>query len=133
MTRETVLAAGRAAASVGFFDACTIQRRGTPTTNPLTGEDVFPLTTIYAGPCRFQQAKAPWAGPTTVGQAQLRISALELQLPVVGSEGIKVDDIVTCVTCRNDVELVGKSFPVSGENHASEKTARRLPLQEILS
>lgn len=133
MTRETILAAGRAAATPGFVDTCTIQRRvGEPATNPLTGEVTQTMTTIYSGPCRFQQSAAPWAGPSTVGQAAIGLSALEVQLPVVGSEGITKDDVCTCVTSVNDADLVGKSFTIQGAHHATHKTTRRLPLQEIL-
>jgi hypothetical protein len=128
-----LLAAGRAAAARNFTDTCTVERRGATQTDPLDGRVTVEMDTIYSGPCRFQQAAAPWAGPAEVGQAQLRISAMELQLPVVGSEGIAVDDVVTCVTSVHDADLVGRSFSVAGEHHASHKTTRRLPLQEILS
>jgi len=134
VTRETVLAAGRAAAAVGFGDACTIERRtGEPVTNPLTGDVTQAMQSIYVGVCRVQQAAAPWAGPSTVGQAGIGLAALEIQLPVVGSEGVTLNDVVTVTACRHDTDLVGKKFTVQGAHHASEKTTRRLPLMEILS
>jgi len=136
MSIETVLAAGRAFAenARGFPDTCTIQRRtGEPVTNPLTGEVTQGMTPIYAGACRFQQAAAPWAGPGEVGEAAIGKSSVEVQLPVVGSEGITKDDVCTCVTAVNDADLVGKSFSVQGAHHATHKTTRRLPLLEILS
>ena len=137
MTRETILAAGRAAASVGFVDSCVIERRGTPVTDPLTGVVTTPMTPVYGtvgtpGVCGFQQAAAPWAGQATVGQAGVGLAAVELQLPVVGSEGITLDDVVTCITAVNDADLVGKRFTVMGAHHATRKTTRRLPLMEIL-
>jgi len=132
MSRQTILAHGRVAASTGFVDTCTIQRAGVPFTDPLTGIVTPSLSLIYSGVCRFQQAAAPWAGPATVGQAGVGLSAVEVQLPVVGSEGITKDDICTCVTAVNDADLVGKKFTIQGAHHATHKTTRRLPLMEIL-
>lgn len=133
MSRDTVLAAGRAAAESGFIDTCTVERRGAAVTNDLDGTVTHPLTPIYAGKCRVQQAAAPWAGPATVGQAGIGLSALEIQLPVVGSEDITKDDVVTITACVHDADLVGKIFSVQGAHHKSHATTRRLPLQEVLS
>jgi hypothetical protein len=133
VSRELAVAAGRAFAADGFIDACTVVRRGSPVTDPLDGTVTYPMSPIYTGACRVQQAAAPWAGPGEVGQAGLGLSALEIQLPVVGSEGITKDDVVTITACRNDTDLVDKKFTVQGAHHASHKTTRRLPLMEILS
>lgn len=132
MTRQSVLARGRAAAAVGFVDECTIERLGEPQTNPTDGVVTYPRELLYEGPCRFQQAAAPWAGPATVGQAGIGLSALEVQLPVAGTEGLDKDDIVTCTAATNDADLLGKVFTVQGTHHATHKTTRRLPLQEII-
>jgi len=133
MSRDTATAAGRAFAAPGFVDSCVITRVVGESTDLLTGQVTKTLSTVYTGACRVQQAAAPWAGPATVGQAAIRISALELQLPVVGSEGILVDDRVTITAAVHDTELVGKTWVIVGEHHATHKTTRRLPLEEILS
>lgn len=133
MSRASVLARGRAFAAQGFVDTCRIDYVIDEDTNPLSGQVTKQRDIRYEGPCRFQQAAAPWAGPATVGEAALRLAALELQLPVVGSEGIKADDRVTALTCVHDTELVGRTFAVVGQHHASHKTTRRLPIQEVLS
>lgn len=134
MTRDSVLARGRAFAAGGFTDSCRIWRElDPPDSNPLTGEVTAQQVDIYVGPCRVQQSAAPWAGPATVGTAALRLAALELQIPVAGTDGIKVNDRVTITACGHDVELIGRELVVVGEHHASHKTARRLPLQEVLS
>lgn len=131
---STVLAAGRAFAAIGFTDTCTIVRHtGQPQTDPISGIVTFTNQTLYNGACRIQQSPAPWAGPATVGEAGVGLSSLELQLPVVGTEGITKDDIVTVTACVNDTDLVGKKFTVQGAHHASTKTTRRLPLMEVLS
>ncbi len=132
MSRASVLARGRAFAAGGFIDTCVISRVIGQSTNPLDGTVTPVLDPIYTGVCRVQQAAAPWAGPATVAQAGVGLSALEIQLPVVGSEGITKDDIVTVTACVNDADLVGKSFTVQGAHHASHKTTRRLPLMEVL-
>lgn len=137
-----VLAAGRARVAQRFVDTCTIRRVTGVDTNLITGVPTKTKVIVYdggpanpgrGGPCRIQQAAAPWAGPATVGQAAIRLAALELQLPVVGSEHLAVDDEVTIDTCAHDTELVGRVFVIVGLHHASEKTTRRLPLQEKLS
>lgn len=133
MSRASVLARGRAFAVGGFVDTCTITRITNKATDILTGQVAKQTEIVYAGVCRVQQAAAPWAGPSTVGEAAIRIAALELQLPVATSVGIEPDDKVTINTCTHDVELVGREFFIAGEHHATHKTTRRLPLQEILS
>lgn len=133
MSRASVLARGRAFAAGGFIDTCRIERAVAEDTNNLTGVVTRQYAVVYTGPCRVQQAAAPWAGPAEVGQAAIRISALELQLPVVGSENLMADDRVTILTCVNDAELVDKRFVVVGLHYASHKTARRIPLEEIIS
>jgi len=133
VSRASVLARGRAAAAAGMVDTCRIDYVADVDTNPLTGQVAKQRVIRYEGPCRVQQAAAPWAGPATVGEAALRLAALELQLPVVGSEGIQTEDRVTVLTCVHDTELVGRIFSVVGQHHASHKTTRRLPIQEVLS
>lgn len=135
MSRASVLARGRRAAAAGMVDACEITRRvaGSQQTDPLDGTVTYQHAVIYTGKCEFQQQSAPWAGPATVGQAGLRLSALMLKLPVDGSDGVEVDDVVTCTASQHDTELVGRRFVVAGTHHASHKTARRLPLSEVLS
>ena len=134
MSRASVLARGRAAAEGAFIDTCTIRRVAGKQTNTTDGTVTrqYEPQPVYTGRCRFQQAAAPWAGPATVGQAGIGLSALELQLPVLGSEGVTKDDVVTCDSCVNDAELVARVFVIQGAHHASHKTTRRLPLQEVL-
>lgn len=133
MSRASVLARGRAFAAGGFTDACRITRVTSVSTDPLSGHVTRPTVDVYVGPCRVQQAAAPWAGPATVGEAALRLAALELQLPVAGTDGLATDDLVTITVCVNDQELVGRSFTVVGLHHATHKTTRRIPIQEKLS
>jgi hypothetical protein len=132
MPVAAVLARGRARARALMTDTCTIQRQTGSTTNPITGVVTPTFSAIYTGACRMQQATAPWAGPATVGQAGIGLFASEIQLPVVGSEGIAKDDIVTVTVCVNDPDLVGKKFTVQSAHYGTHKTARRLPLMQVL-
>ena len=141
MSRDTILERGRAVVAEGpglsgaFIDACTVTRTvpGSVQTDPLTGAVASQLQLIYTGACRVQQAAAPWAGPATVAQAEIGLSALEIQLPVVGTGEITKNDIVTITACVHDAGLVGRKFTVQGAHRKSHATTRRLPLQEVLS
>lgn len=135
MTRETVLAAGRAflVNSGALADTCIIERVSGESLNPVTGKLTKTWATVYSGACRVQAASANWAGPADVAQAALRLASSELQVPVVGSEGLRIDDRVTVLTCLNDADLVGRKFTLTGESRKSHATTRKLPLLEILS
>lgn len=132
MSRASALARGRAFAAGGFEDTCLIERVSDTDTNPLNGTVTNQWDTVYTGPCRVQQAAAPWAGPATLGQAGIGLSALELQLPVDGTEEVTKDDRVTITAATNDAGLLGKVLTVQGAHHATHKTTRRLPVQEIV-
>jgi hypothetical protein len=135
MGRENVLLAGRGflVRSGALVDTCIIERVTGESLNPTTGKVTKTYTTVYSGPCQVQAASANWAGPTTVAEAALRLASSELQLPVVGSEGLKIDDRVTVLTSLNDADLVGRKFTLTGESRKSHATTRKLPLLEILS
>lgn len=135
MSRETALAAGRAflVNSGALADACTITRKTGESTNLTTGAVTPTYTTLYTGACRIQAAAANWAGPTEVAQAALRLASYELQLPVVGSEGLRIDDRVTVTASANDTDLVGRVFSIVGVSRKSHATTRKLPLLEVLS
>lgn len=136
MSRASVLAQGRAFLAGELVDTCLIDRVAAEDSNTLTGKVTRQWRPIYQGPCRFKQTDAVAkhvGGPKSVGEASLRLGALELRLPVAGTEGILVDDRVTVLTCAHDVELIGRVFVIGGQHHASFKVARGLPLTEVLS
>lgn len=136
MGRENVLAAARAflVNSGALCDACTVTRKTSETTDPNTGV-VTPTygMALYTGPCRIQAQSANWAGPTDVAEAALRLAAFELQLPVVGSAGINIDDRVTITSSVNDPDLAGRVFTITGASRKSHGSTRKLPLLEVLS
>jgi hypothetical protein len=61
------------------------------------------------------------------------LASSELQLPVEGTGGLKIDDRVTITASLNDADLVGRVFTITGESRKSHATTRKLPLLEILS
>lgn len=135
MTRETVLAGGRAflVTSGALSDTCIIERVSGESTNLTTGAVTKTYATVYSGACRVQAASANWAGPSDVAEAALRLASSELQVPVVGTEGLRIDDRVTILTCVGDADLVGRKFTLTGESRKSHATTRKLPLLEVLS
>ena len=129
MSRESVLARGRAAALIGMRDACTITRTGAPVTDPDSGDVTRPTTTLYTGQCRVKQQTAQ-AQREDVGEDRLLLLHLEVQLPVDGTEGLEVGDAITITAAVNDADLVGREFLIHDLAHMSEATARRVQCLE---
>lgn len=125
MSRESVLARGRAAAEAGMRDACTIRRRTGETTDRDTGQVTYTYADVYAGQCRVQQAQAQ-AQREDVGEDHLMLLRLEVQLPVATTAGLEVGDEITITAAVNDPDLVGRVFRIHDLAHASEKTSRRV-------
>jgi hypothetical protein len=129
MSRATVLAAGRRAAEAGMTDTCTITRR-TGTTDPVTGVPSTSDTPLYDGVCRVQAARAE-AQRQDIGEDHELLLRLEIQLPVAGTEGLQVGDIVTITAAVNDADLTGRVFRIRDLAHKSEATARRVQVIEV--
>lgn len=131
MSRASVLARGRAAAELSMQDACIIRRRNASgTTDPVTGYPTQTYDDVYTGRCRVQQATRGQADRQDVGQDSLLLLRVEVQLPVVGSEGLAVGDEVTITAAVNDADLVGRVFVIHDLAHKSEATARRVQCTE---
>lgn len=130
MSRESVLARGRAAAEAGMADSCTIRRTTGVATDDQTGAVVPTQTTVYTGKCRIQQTVA-MGRRFEAGEASVVVLHLELQLPVVGSEAVARGDIVTVDAAVNDASLVGRTFRIRDLHHKSEATARRMTCEEV--
>ncbi|MDP9145658.1 MAG: DUF6093 family protein [Actinomycetota bacterium] len=129
MSAASVLARGRAAAQVLMVDTCTIRHQTGTTTSPLDGRTYPQYSTIYTGACRVQQALAQGSRVES-GEVEPVLLRLEVQLPVVGSEGIARGDLVTIATCAHDGDLVGRVFRVRDLHHATHKTSRRIQCEE---
>jgi len=133
VSRESVLALGRAAAEAGMSDACTITRVTGTSTDRRTGAPSETTTTIYSGPCRVQElfgfARETSPAPDQTQLARYRI----LQLPVVTSGGVRAGDEVVIDSAVNDPDLVGVAMRVRDQSAKSEATARRIGIEEITS
>ncbi len=124
MSRASVLARGRAAATAGMVDACTITRVTGHTTDPDTGVQTPTTATVYTGACRVQQRTPGGARPADAG--------MELQLPN-SATGIAVGDTAVITASVNDGDLLGREFRVRELAHKSEATARRIGVEEVTS
>src|SRR6185369_358033 len=129
MSRASVLARGQAAAEASMADACTIRRRNGGTTDPVTGVPTQPYTQLYAGKCRVQQITGI-GRPHDVGEDYIFEQRIDVQIPVAGTEGLKVGDEVVITAAVNDQDLVGRTFLVHDLAHKSEATARRVGCTE---
>lgn len=130
MSRESILARGRATAEAGMRDACTIRRRTGESTNTTTGVVTPTWTTVYSGACRVQQSEGQ-AREEDPGEARVLLVRRELQLPVDASTGVRADDVATITASLNDSDLVGRAFVITGEAAKSEATSRRLGIVEV--
>lgn len=130
MSRDTVLARGRAMAEAGFSDACTITRDGPMVTDYETGAVTSTPTTIYTGRCRLQLRVGSGGRRTDDGEATTVVLTPELQLPMVGTEAVRHGDRVLITAARDDAALVGRIFVVRDEAPKSQATARRLNVEE---
>lgn len=130
MSRQSVLARGRAMAERGMVDACVITRPGGTVSDRVTGQTVeTAVVTAYDGRCRIQQASDQSASVDDSGENYSLLSKRELQLPVLTSGDVRARDRVTITACVNDPSLIGKVFLVQDEAGKSEATARRLGIR----
>jgi hypothetical protein len=133
MTRETTLARGRAFLEGALIDTCLIDRQTGASTNPTTGAVTPIYTTVYAGRCEVKQGGGASAGQTEVAEATLRLGSYDIKLPIDDALDVRPDDRVTITAARNDTDLVGRKFFLTGEAHATAKTGRRIAMTEIES
>lgn len=128
MSRATVLARGRAAAEAGMADTCTI-RRVTGATSDSAGRETPTYATLYIGKCRVQQPGAQ-SQREDVGEDHQLLLRLEVQLPVAGTEGLRVGDQVLITASAGDADLVARVFRIHDLAHKSEASARRMQVIE---
>lgn len=130
MSRASALARGRLAAQLGMQDTCIIRRPDAGgTTDPVTGFPSQTYTALYTGPCRVQQHQAT-ADRQDVGEDNLLLLRVEIQLPVVGTEGLEVWDQVEITAATNDADLVTRVFLIHDLAHKTDATARRVECTE---
>lgn len=137
MTVDAYLAQFRADAEANMVDTCIITRAipGNGEWNPETGQyDPLPPTTIYTGKCRIQIASVMGdASEFTAGEREGATQGSVVQLPVLASTEVAVNDVVKVTECVNDPSLVDREFTIAGRHGKSQATARRLRMEEVTS
>jgi hypothetical protein len=131
MSATTATRAGRSAAEALMIDSCTIKRVTGRSTDDNTGVVTPTYSTVYTGKCKLQRPSGD--ARRDVAEASIVVAPLELHLPIVGSEGIQTDDVVTVTASTMDADSVGKVFRISGPARGTFRTARRLPVTEVTS
>lgn len=130
MTRESILARGRAAAEVGMVDTCTIKRPTGKATDPDTGDVVTVYTTLYSGQkCRVQ-TRGQWGERRDVGQDSVVMQTIEIQLPITVVD-LQVGDVLTITAATHDPLLVGRELQLKDLNSETHATARRVMGTEL--
>lgn len=129
MSRDAVLARGRKAAEANMADACTIRRVTGTTTDDFSGTITPTYATLYTGKCRVQQITGT-SRPHDAGEDYVLVQRIDIQLPTVGTEGLRVSDEIRITSSVNDQDLVGRTFLVHDLAHKSEATARRVGCTE---
>jgi len=112
-----------------MVDTCTIRRRTGETTNASTGAVTPTYMQLYSGKCRVQQREAQ--GRTEdVGEDYLIMQMRQLQLPVIGTEGLRPDDEVLITASTNDPHLLDRVYYIRDVPAKTHATSRRLSIQE---
>lgn len=130
----STLAELREMAESNMRDECTITRagEGKGPWNEAEGDyDPPPRTTIYSGKCRVQIASVMGdAKSVDAGERDGTTQGSVLQLPVLTSGDVAINDVVELTECVNDPSLIGRMFTIKGRHGKSQATARRLRVEE---
>ena len=121
----------RAQAESLMVDACTVTRAGEPFWDEVTGTYTPGAgSTLYTGKCRVRMPDAS-SSETEAGEASWSLRGAVVSLPVVGSESVRVGDVVTVTASVWDAALVGQAFTVAGLHSQSLSSARRLKCEAV--
>lgn len=123
----------REQAESNMRDQCTITRAslGNGDWNPETGQyHPRPSVTVYTGKCRIQIVSEN-STDTDAGGREWSTQASVIQLPVLASTEVAVNDVVKVTACDNDPSLIDREFTIAGRHGKSQATARRLRMEEV--
>lgn len=112
-----------------MLDSCTVNRPGTPVTDPTTGVVTPSLTLVYTGKCKIQQTLAQSSNPVAGGHA-FTVQESRLDFPITAGP-FQVNDVVTMTSSALDAQLVGRKFRVTDLFHKSIATAQRVRVEEV--
>lgn len=131
MSRDVILAAGRAAAEAGMTDMCVVIESVAPGEWDEEINDYGPAQEVfsYEGPCKVKAEGTQPALTESAGRPVVTVEP-EIHFPVMTSAGIETGQVVRITSARYDPALVGREFTVSGLSASSQATARRLRVKE---
>ena len=129
MSVAGILAGARVAAEALMLDACTVVRRGAPSTNASTGAVTVSSMTVYSGKCKVQ-ASGTSARVVEAAGRTATVEPLEVHVPV-GAFAPRPGDVVTVTASEYDPALVGRVYRVTAANLKSAASAYRLPVEEV--
>lgn len=131
VTASAVATAGRLAAEALMVDTCTIGTPGAASFDSNTGTYTPPIITpVYTGKCRVQVVDSLNAGTPEVGERELTIQNLILQVPI-SATGIQVGHVAEITAAALDPELVDRRYQVVATHAKTHATARRLQCREV--
>lgn len=133
MTSELValLAEARAEMVALMSDSCSI---GHPSGSTLDddGRSTSTYLTLYSGRCRVQMRGTTSALSTReIGDQQVAVMTVELQVPVDETAGAAIRDLVTVLDAEFDPDLIGRTFRIASLMHKTHATARRFQCIEV--
>jgi len=133
VSAESAVLAGRVAAEALMLDACRI----TDAAEAVWDEDAGTYTpgdpvVVYEGRCKLQTRNV-MVRPADAGDREVGVVRLELHLPIAGSEAVTRGHVVTMTACQLDAAVVGELFTVTGPHVGSIKTARRIPIDAVVT
>lgn len=116
-----------------MLDACVVTRAGVggsydPTLMQVV--DAEPVR-VWSGPCRVKVSNVG-VNDITVGDAALAVTRWEAHLPIDGTGEITAGDTITVTSASEDPALTGAAFVVTGPFVASQASARRLPVSQVV-
>lgn len=127
----------RAEAEANMRDTCTITRPDPEAIRgPMDDEtgEYPPLArlTVYSGKCRIQVTSIIANSSTsTAGERTAAIQGSELQLPILDTGAVAINDVAHIDTCELDPDLAGREFTISARHEKSQATSRRLRVIEV--
>jgi hypothetical protein len=130
MSRDSILARGRAAALIGMTDACVVRRRTGETEGP-GGVMEATWDDVYTGQCEVQVRNEDGAD-ADVGEAALVLTKRVVKFPI-GAVGLQEADQITMTAARSDPDLVGRVYAIHAVLTKSHATSRRVSAVEVTS
>jgi hypothetical protein len=119
---------GRRQAEALMVSSCVISRMSGRSLNEQTGEYSDTFTVVYDGRCEFKYSQASFEDVDAASQ-QLTQQRPVLKVPVEGTAGVMVGDVVELTGHPLDTGMVGLQFRIAGLHSRTYATARRFPVE----